>query len=398
MPSGDVAGGAAVNAGPRDIDASFSVRFTHRLRTARGVFDRGDRALADLFEPTDARGARVLPIVDEGLAAARPGLLERIEAWLASHADAIVRAGDPVLVPGGERAKNDPAVLDDLLGRMDSAGLCRRSYAVSVGGGAALDAAGLAAALLHRGVRTVRVPTTTLAQADSGVGIKNGVNLRGKKNLAGVFAVPWAVVNDAELLETLPDRHWRGGFAEAVKVALLQDPGLFAAIERGVDAIRARDAGVCEPIIARSAELHLRHIAGGGDPFELGSARPLDFGHWSAHRLESMSGHEITHGDAVAIGLAIDCAYAARMGLLAPADADRVGGVLRALGFELSHPLLARRGEILEGIEQFREHIGGPLVLTMIGGIGTPVDVTRVDREAMAGSIEAVRCGWGGRS
>ena len=376
--------------GPRAIDAAFSVPFTHRLRIARGVFDAGDRTIADLLDPTDAHGARVLPVVDDGLARAQPDLLDRIEAWLDSHDDVIVRAGEPVLVPGGEAAKNDPAVIDDLLARTDAAGLCRRSYVLAVGGGAVLDAAGLAASLLHRGVRTVRVPTTTLSQADSGVGVKNGVNLGGKKNLAGTFAVPWAVVNDAGLLASLPDRHWRAGFAEALKVALLKDPVLFDAIERGAGAVRARDLGVCEPIVTRSAELHLRHIAEGGDPFELGSARPLDFGHWSAHRLESMSGHEITHGDAVAIGLAIDCVYARGQGLLGAGDTARVLRALRALGFGLSHPLLSRAGEILEGVEQFREHIGGPLVLTMIGGIGEPIELTEIDRGAMAAAIGEV--------
>src|SRR6202022_3179540 len=111
-----------------------------------------------------------------------------------------------------------------------AAGLDRRSYVVVVGGGAVLDAVGFAASIAHRGIRLVRLPTTTLAQADSGVGVKNGVNLFGKKNWLGAFAVPWAVINDTAMLATLPDRDFVCGFSEAVKVFLLKDPAAFVGL------------------------------------------------------------------------------------------------------------------------------------------------------------------------
>src|SRR5947199_194600 len=139
----------------------------------------------------------------------------------------------------------------------------------------------------------VRLPTTTLGQADSGVGVKNGVNLFQKKNWLGAFAVPWAVINDAGLLATLSDRDFRCGFSEAVKVSMLQDAGQFTTLCELAPRIARRDLSAALPAIRASAELHLRHITRGGDPFEMNEARPLDFGHWSAHKLEALTNFEL---------------------------------------------------------------------------------------------------------
>ena len=214
-----------------------------------------------------------------------------------------------VTIPGGEESKNSPVVLERILQIIHDAGIDRQSYVMVVGGGAVLDAVGYAAAIAHRGVRLVRLPTTTLSQADSGVGVKNGVNAFGKKNYLGVFSPPWAVVNDQSLLSTLSDRDWRCGFAEAVKVGLVKNAALFEDIEAQVGRISERHLDAALPVIRKSAELHLRHITESGDPFELTSARPLDFGHWAAHKLEQMTQFRLRHGEAVAIGVALDTVY-----------------------------------------------------------------------------------------
>src|SRR5204862_5030044 len=129
----------------------------------------------------------------------------------------------PKIVPGGERAKQSPALIAALHADLQRLGIDRQSFVVAIGGGALLDAVGYAAATAHRGVRLVRVPTTVLAQSDSGVGVKNGVNAFASKNFVGTFAPPFATVNDSSFLPTLPQRQWCGGLAEAVKVALLKD-------------------------------------------------------------------------------------------------------------------------------------------------------------------------------
>ncbi len=221
--------------------------------------------------------------------------------------------------------------------------------------------------------------------------MKNGVNLYGMKNWLGTFAVPWGVINDTRLLETLSDRDFVAGFAEAVKVALLKDPQLFEGLCHAVAGVRSRDMAGCLPIIRRSAELHLEHITKGGDPFEMLEARPLDFGHWSAHKLEAMSRFSLRHGEAVAIGVAIDTVYSALALGLPRHDAQRVLDCLSRLGFALDHPQLGDAGQLLAGLEEFRQHLGGRLTLTMLEGIGRPRDIHEVDYRLLSQAIEQVR-------
>lgn len=378
------------------IDITFAPRLVHRLRVTRGVFEVSNPTLADLTPGVGNGPARVCVYVDSGLAAARPDLLSEVEGYFAARAGSHRLAGPPLAVTGGESAKNDRAALDLVVRHLHDAKLCRKSYAVAVGGGAMLDVVGLAAALAHRGVRLVRIPTTTLSQADSCVAVKNGINLFGKKNYLGSFAAPWGVVLDPGLLETLSARDWRSGFSEAVKVALVKDRPFFEWLEAHADEIAARRDAPAGHAIQRSAEIHLRHIADGGDPFELTEARPLDFGHWAAHRLETMSGYALRHGEAVAIGIAIDTEYSHAAGLLSRSDRDRALACLRAFGFDLSHPVMGGEGggavgeALMAGIDEFREHLGGRLTLTMLKGLGEGVDVYEIDRTLMLGSIRRV--------
>src|SRR5262249_26234150 len=248
------------------------------------------------------RRHRVLVVIDSHVAGATPTLASDIERYFAAHAGSLSLVTAPVIVPGGETVKNDLSHTLFLLKDANDFGIDRQSFIVAIGGGAVLDMASFAAAIAHRGVRTVRFPTTVLSQADSGIAVKNGVNLFGKKNFMGTFVPPFAVINDSAFLETLEHRDRISGVVEAVKVALLKDAMFYRRIERAAGRIAAGDLATIIPVIQRSAELHLAHICGNGDPFELGSARPLDFGHWSAHRLESMTGHRLRHGEAVAIG------------------------------------------------------------------------------------------------
>ena len=373
------------------IDVPFSVPFVQRLRFSRDILGEDRRLLAELLEPPDGRVARAQFWLDANVAAAHSKLTRRIEGFAEEFADRFALTGPPRIVPGGEALKNDIHVLQPMLSEFHSVRLDRSSYVVVIGGGAVLDAVGFAAAIAHRGLRLVRLPTTTLAQADSGVGVKNGVNLFHTKNWLGAFAVPWAVINDAHLLETLPDRDFLSGFAEAVKVALLKDPMLFEDIYREADGIRHRDMSVCLPIIRRSAELHLEHISQGGDPFEMLQARPLDFGHWSAHKLEAMSGFALRHGEAVAIGIAIDTVYASLALGLDSRVASRVMTCLTRLGFALDHPQLGDLPQLLVGLEEFRQHLGGRLALTMLQGVGQPMEVHEIDREIMGRAVEQVR-------
>lgn len=369
------------------LDVPFSIPAVHRLRFTRDVFGPDQEVLAELLEPSGDAPARVQFWIDQSVARANPHLRQRIETFLRTHARRVARAGNVQIVPGGERVKNDVHLLERMLKVIHAADLDRRSYIVAIGGGAVLDAVGMAASVAHRGVRLVRLPTTTLGQADSGVGVKTAVNLFGKKNWIGSFAVPWGVVNDAAMLDSLSDRDYRCGFAEAVKVSLLKDPALFERIEHSADAILRRESEALE-VIAASARLHLAHITRGGDPFESNEARPLDFGHWSAHKLEAASRFRLRHGEAVAIGLAIDSIYSSlKCGLPAP-DSERILACLARLGFSFGAEELNDAEALLDGLEEFRQHLGGRLTITLLEGIGRPVDVHEIDAGAMR---EAVR-------
>jgi 3-dehydroquinate synthase len=371
-------------------DVPFSVPFVHRLRFTTDVLAADQQVLVDLLEPAGGGPARVQFWLDEGLAQARGELAGRLKAITDSRPARLARAGNVQLVPGGEAIKNDIHILERMLKVFHAAGLDRHSYVVVVGGGAVLDAVGFAAQIAHRGLRLVRLPTTTLAQADSGVGVKTSVNLFGRKNWIGSFGVPWAVVSDAGLLSSLPLRDFRCGFAEAVKVSLLKDAAMFSELCRLAPRIAQRDRETSLRFIRRSAMLHQDHIARGGDPFEAREARPLDFGHWSAHRLEAMTDFALRHGEAVAIGVAIDTVYSSLVHGLPSGQAQHVLRCLADLGFELHHDALANSPSLLEGLEEFRQHLGGRLTVTMLRGVGHPIDVHEIDAPKMREAIQRV--------
>jgi 3-dehydroquinate synthase len=367
----------------------FSVPYEFPVVFTEGVFDPENSALRDVLcrlEP--AKRHRVVFFVDDGLNAGRAPVSEAILKYAQRHADAIELACPPQAVPGGEKIKSELHFVESIQQALFDLHLDRHSYVVAVGGGAVLDAVGLVAATTHRGVRHIRIPTTVLAQNDSGVGVKNGVNLQGVKNFVGTFAPPFAVLNDQNFIDTLPERDKIAGMAEAVKVALIRDAGFFAWIERHMDDLATFERRAMATMIRRCAELHMRQIGQGGDPFETGSARPLDYGHWSAHKLESLTRHHVRHGEAVAIGMALDARYSVLAGLLAPGEEERICALLEYLGFSLWHPALAKTGAngewtILEGLRDFQEHLGGELTITLLGGIGTGVEVHEIDRERM---------------
>lgn len=372
------------------IDRPFHVPFVHRLRFTQDVLADDSQVLADVLEPSGNGVARVQFWVDEDVLNAQPKLKERLANLVDRHGDRLSQAGNVQVVPGGEVVKNEIHILERMLKVFNAHDLDRRSYIVVIGGGAVLDAVGFAAAIAHRGIRLVRLPTTTLAQGDSGIGVKNSVNLFEKKNWVGSFAVPWAVINDESLLESLPDRDFRCGFSEAVKVSLLKDPAVFETLCRDARRIRRREMQAAGPMIRESARMHLDHITQGGDPFEALEARPLDFGHWSAHKLEVLSEFTLRHGEAVGIGVAVDTVYSSLMHGLPERDANRVLRCLHELGLALDHPRLHNTLDLFEGLEEFRQHLGGRLTLTMLRGVGDPIDVHEVDRDAMCAAIDRV--------
>ena len=368
------------------LQQSIAVRFNYDVHFTRDLWSLDNPLLSRVIATGSNTAKSVIVIVDSGLLRHHPRLLSKISNYADWYGDKIKLAADPIIVPGGEAAKNDPTLVDKIHLSIEQAGLCRHSYVLAIGGGAVVDMAGYAAATAHRGIRLIRIPTTVLAQNDSGVGVKNGINALGKKNFLGTFAPPFAVLNDFNFLTTLDDRDWRSGIAEAVKVALIKDRSFFEFIRDRAGDLARRDLKAMEQLIYRCCQLHLNHIASYGDPFEMGSSRPLDFGHWAAHKLEHLSNYRLRHGEAVAIGMALDCTYSYLTGLLAEADWRQIIETLKQLGFELYAPELGRdldnthsKDSIFCGLVEFREHLGGDLAIMLLQEIGEGTEVDRVD-------------------
>ncbi|MFD2569852.1 3-dehydroquinate synthase [Spirosoma soli] len=376
------------------LQQSFAVRFTYNVFFTEQLFANTNPLLADFFsqQATSEVRKKLLFVIDSGVVEAIPDLLTDITLYFAQHSDAVELVPDLMVVSGGELAKNSPDLIEKIVDTVDRYGIDRHSYVAAIGGGSVLDMVGYAAAISHRGIRHLRIPTTVLSQNDSGVGVKNGVNYRGKKNFLGTFVPPVAVFNDSDFLTSLDDRDWRAGISEAVKVALIKDKVFFEWIEANAEALAARDMATMQYLIHRCAEMHLQHIAG-GDPFEMGSSRPLDFGHWSAHKLEQLTNFELRHGEAVAIGIALDTIYSNQLGWLTDADTNRVLTTLRTLGFSLYQPMLDADNSagILKGLSEFREHLGGQLTIMLLQAIGQGVEVHEIDANRVRQAIATLR-------
>jgi 3-dehydroquinate synthase len=378
--------GHAADSTRYDID--FAVPQVHRLRFTHDCFGDDFPELLELLQPSSHGVARVQVWIDQGLvawSAALPSLVaQRLEA-----STGVELVGPVETLPGGEVVKNDTAFVDRLLTSFNHHELDRRSYVLVIGGGAVLDAVGYAAAIAHRGIRLIRIPTTTLAQADSGVGVKNAVNWFGKKNWKGTFASPWAVVNDERLLDGLGDRDYCCGFSEAIKVALLKDREFFDFLSTSAEAIANRKQPYARQALRQSVLLHLWHITRGGDPFESREARPLDFGHWSAHKLEAITDYTVRHGEAVAIGVAVDVAYSHLCLGLSLETVERTLSAFQGLRQPIWHSALD--GDVIfDGLEEFRQHLGGELTITLVPEVGRPIDVHTIDRKAMREAISLV--------
>jgi len=375
----------------------ISVPFDYPVHFARDVFAPAGPLLADVFGRLDEhRVHRVAVYVDAGLAKARPDLADRIKEYFHAHRKTLELVAGPTEMPGGEAAKNGFDPLRDMIWMAGNVHLDRQSYILAIGGGAMLDMVGFGASLVHRGLRLVRMPSTVLAQNDAGVGVKNSMDEHGQKNFLGTFAPPFAVVNDFDLLNSLAERDWLGGIAEAFKVAIIKDADFLDFLCDHASDLAARDIAAMETLIRRCAVLHLEHIRTSGDPFETGSARPLDFGHWVGHQLETMSDYWIGHGQGVAVGIAVDSYYAMSKGLISPADLERILTGMTRAGLPIYSEYLHRRDgqgelEILIGLERFREHLGGRMNITLPDGLGARLEVHRMDGDLIIEAVNALR-------
>jgi len=373
----------------KKLNQHFSVPFAYDVLFTTDIFNPNNPLFAKTLDTaSNSHPPKVLIILDKGMYRLHPDLFKKIQIYTSHYKNRFHLLPTPVVLPGGEVAKNDSGYVSQILAEINKHELDRHSYVVVIGGGAVIDTAGYAASVAHRGIRLVRIPTTVLAQNDAAIGVKNGINAYGKKNFLGTFTPPHAVINDSDFLKTLDDRDWKSGIAEAVKVALIKDADFFKFLEQHADLLKNRNMKSMQKLIYRCAELHLNHIARSGDPFETGSSRPLDFGHWAAHKLEQLTHYSLRHGEAVAIGLAVDSTYSYLCEKLSENELYKILELLKTSGFELCIPELEHKlnhpnnkDSILYGLQEFREHLGGELTIMLLERIGKGIEVHEVDHE-----------------
>jgi 3-dehydroquinate synthetase len=365
------------------LEQTFSVPFRYPVCFTEDLFDPRNTILADVLR--GERVPKVLFVIDSGVVDSHPHLIQQIKTYSETFKAVFTLATEPILVAGGEGCKNDETLYQQIVEATHLHGIDRHSYIAVIGGGAVLDMVGFAAAVSHRGIRLIRIPTTVLSQNDSAVGVKNSINAFGKKNYLGTFTPPNAVLNDFNFLKTLNDRDWRAGISEAIKVALIQDLSFFEWLEENATALAQREMEPMKAHIIRSAKLHMDHISG-KDPFEFGSSRPLDFGHWAAHKLEKLSDFRIRHGEAVAIGIVLDATYSFLQGRIAQEDLNRIINLMKTLGFELFAPEL-QGDQLIKGLKEFQEHLGGQLTIMLLGKLGKGIEVHEMDEELIYRSV-----------
>ncbi len=362
----------------RSIRQTFDIRYTYPVIFTSGVFRNGNPVLRNVIAESGVKHPKILVIVDSGVAKPRADLQDAIEAFIKTDAVLPDLAAPVCILQGGEECKNDSAHINLIHELINKARLCRHSLILAIGGGAMLDAAGYAAATAHRGIGLIRMPTTTLSQNYAGIGLKNAVNLFGRKNFIGTFAPPQAVINDFDFLSTLPEKEMRAGIAEAIKISLIKDRPFFDFLYAARYSLAQCNPDSLRKMIIRCAQLHLAHTIREGDPYETGLARPLDFGHWSAHKLEELTNGALGHGDAVAVGIALDSVYSWRRGMLSIEELVKILSVLADCGFDLYHPALAGM-DVARAFSDFQEHLGGDLTIPLICGIGNGIEVNSID-------------------
>lgn len=368
------------------IQQQFTVSFNYPVVFTRQAFEVNNQTIIQLIDNI-AEQPKILPVIDSEVLKHQPALLSAISAYFQYFSLETLPA---IQVEGGEACKNSPQCIDDIYQAVETHAIDRHSYILVIGGGAVVDAVGYAAATAHRGIRLIRFPSTVLGQNDAGVGVKNAINYHKRKNYLGTFVPPHAVINDFDLLSSLSIRDKRAGIAEAIKVALIKDNVFFNELYSARHSLAKFEATAMENMIIKGAKWHLHHIATSGDAFEYGSARPLDFGHWSAHKLEELSNNQLRHGEAVAIGIAIDSIYSYKAGFLAEEAMWKILTLLTDLGFELAHQSLNIL-DVEQALNEFKEHLGGRLCITLLSDLGVGFESNEINGELMQASIDYLK-------
>ena len=377
------------------IKQKFNITYAYDIFFTKNIFNKKNKLLINILNKENKVKKNIIIFIDKNVYIKNNNLIFDIKNYFNAYKNFFNLKSNPIILSGGEKVKNHPIIVNLLYKIIDKYKICRKSYIFVIGGGSFQDLLGFVAATAHRGIKLIRIPTTTLSQDDSGVGVKNGINFLNKKNFIGSFNVPFAVINDYNFLKSLDDKNYFEGFSEIIKVSLIKDKSFFSFIEKNTDNIIKKKEKIIEKIIYKSAKLHAYHISKNGDPFENLSSRPLDFGHWAAHKLEKISKHKISHGAAVAIGIALDSTYSYFVKMITRIELKRILTTLINLNLKIFDKNLLLRNEkkfvIFDGLEEFREHLGGKLTISLLKKIGTKIDVNHVNIKIYLKSLRLLK-------
>ena len=293
---------------------------------------------------------------------------------------------ESVVLPDGEAHKNivtTETVLDSLVNHRFS----RDCVVLALGGGVGGDIAGFAAAIYQRGVDFIQVPTSLLAQVDSAVGGKTGVNHPGGKNLVGAFHQPLCVISDSDTLDTLAERELSAGLAEVVKYGLIADAQFFKWLEEHADALVNREAGPLHNVIRRSCEVKAEIVA--GDERERGRRALLNFGHTFGHAIELCAGYgEWLHGEAVAAGMAMAARFSSHLGWLPAPEVDRVTRLLKRLKLPVKPPPVDPE-EFLAAMAMDKKVLAGQIRLVLLPVLGNARVTAEFPLQELQGFVRA---------
>jgi 3-dehydroquinate synthase len=366
------------------VDVELADR-RYAIRVGDGLMARAGEELADLLG-----GRKAVIVADETVAGLHLATLTRALRPVAARLDALT-------VPAGEQAKS-MAGLDDLLDRMLALGIDRRTVVVALGGGVTGDLAGFAAAIALRGLDFVQIPTTLLAQVDSSVGGKTGVNTRHGKNLIGAFHQPRRVLIDTAVLDTLPRRELLAGYAEVVKYGAIGDVDFFEWLEANGRRLLDGDADARRRAIVQSCRAKAAVVAADERESGTGPRALLNFGHTFGHALEAMAGYDgsLLHGEGVAAGMVLAARLSARIGPCSGQDAERLAAHLASVGLptELDQIDAARHWtaeQLIAHMTRDKKVRDGRIVFVLLDRLGRAAVRDDVDRAAAHALLDRPR-------
>ncbi len=293
-----------------------------------------------------------------------------------------------ITVPPGEEAKGIETVLT-VTERLTALGADRQTILIALGGGVIGDLTGFAASIYLRGIPVIQIPTTLLAQVDSSIGGKTGVDTAAGKNLLGTFKQPKAVFIDIAFLRTLPDEIFRSGLAEVIKCGVIKSPGLLDDLERTVASGGLREAAFLERTIATACRIKKEIVE--QDERDHGLRRILNFGHTVGHAVEAASGYALSHGESVAIGMVAAARLSARLYALPAGDAERIADLIRSVGLPDRIPAEMDLEDVLSRLSLDKKKEGGTIHFVMIRKLGTPFVNEGIPEEILRDTLKGLK-------